>query len=165
LIRSFTDKKANYYLPNGSEGLHYFTAIRIPQALENLKLMRGVKSGILSAETLVQQERAALEALRAFDRAAASVDDVLNSVLAYASSLEYDLDSAAREKKIGVLKTWYRATLAAKPWLRCSCAICTEAKVEVIIFRSSNRNKRRGIHNLQIFGRHVRRLNERTTHA
>jgi hypothetical protein len=165
LIRSFTDEKANYYLPNGDKGLHYFTAIRIPQALENLKLMRGVKSGILSAETLVEQERAALEALRAYDRAAASVDDVLKCVLGYASSMEYDLDSATREKKIGVLKTRYRATLAAKPWLRCGCAICTEAKVEVIIFRSSNRNKRRGIHNLQIFGRHVRSLNERTAHA
>jgi hypothetical protein len=79
--------------------------------------------------------------------------------------MEYDLDPSSREKKIGILRTRYRATLAAKPWRRCSCAICTEVKVEVIIFRSSNRNKRRGIHNLQIFARHVRRLNERMTHA
>jgi len=44
-------------------------------------------------------------------------------------------------------------------------AICADVAVEVIIFRSSNRNKRRGIHNLQIFGRHVRRLNERIIYA
>jgi queuine tRNA-ribosyltransferase-like protein len=165
LIRSFTDEKANYYLPNGDRGLLYFTAIRIPQALENPKLMRGVKSGMLSAESLVDQERAALGALRAFDRAAASLDDALDSILVYANSMEYDLEPAARGKKISVLRTRYRATLTAKPWQSCNCAICTDVAVEVIIFRSSNRNKRRGIHNLEIFGRHVRRLNERITHA
>jgi hypothetical protein len=127
--------------------------------------MRGVKSGILSAETLVQQERTALDALRSFDREAASVDDVLDAVLAYANSMEYGLEPSARSRKIGVLRTRYRATLTAKPWRRCDCAICTDVAVEVIIFRSSNRNKRRGIHNLEIFSRHVRRLNERVTNA
>jgi hypothetical protein len=103
--------------------------------------------------------------LRSFDRAAASVDDVLDAVLAYANSMDYDLEPSARDKKMSVLRTRYLATLAAKPWRRCSCAICIDVAVEVIIFRSSNRNKRRGIHNLEVFGRHVRRLNERINHA
>jgi hypothetical protein len=165
LIRSFTDDKANYYLPNGGGSLLYFTAIRIPQALENAKLLRGIKTGILSAEVLVEQERTALAALRCFDRDAASIDDVLEAVLTYANSMEYRLDPSARVKKIGELRTRYRATLTAKPWRRCGCSICTTAAVEVIIFRSSNRNKRRGIHNLEVFGRHVRRLHQQVTYA
>jgi hypothetical protein len=49
------------------------------------------------------------------------------------------------------LRARYRATLADKPWRLCGCPICRDVGIEVMIFRASNRNKRRGIHNLAAF--------------
>jgi hypothetical protein len=46
-------------------------------------------------------------------------------------------------------------TLEHKPWKNCDCAVCRDIGVEVIIFRSSNRNKRRGMHNLGVYHRHL----------
>ena len=45
----------------------------------------------------------------------------------------------------------YHRTLAARPWESCDCGICQTAGVEVILFRGTERNKRRGFHNLKIF--------------
>src|SRR3546814_7677338 len=45
LIRAFKDAKANYYLPGSNGRLAYYTAIRVPQALENTKLIRLAKTG------------------------------------------------------------------------------------------------------------------------
>jgi hypothetical protein len=47
--------------------------------------------------------------------------------------------------------TAYRELLAAEPWTKCSCPICTEHGIEVAIFRGNNRNRRRGFHNTRQF--------------
>ena len=49
LIRAFKDAKANYYMDSPGGGLDYYTAIRIPQAMENTRLVQGIKRGIFSA--------------------------------------------------------------------------------------------------------------------
>src|SRR3546814_2538387 len=49
------------------------------------------------------------------------------------------------------LRARYERTLADRPWKQCPCAICQSLSIEVVIFRASNRNKRRGIHNLGIY--------------
>ena len=85
LIRAFKDAKANYYLPAGDGRLAYYTAIRVPQALENTKLLRLVKRGVLSQEDLVSMERAALDSLRAYDREECGLEETLEAVLAYAA--------------------------------------------------------------------------------
>jgi hypothetical protein len=51
----------------------------------------------------------------------------------------------------------YRETLEAAPWRECSCEICAGAGIDVVIFRGSERNKRRGFHNLYVFGKRLRR--------
>ena len=53
------------------------------------------------------------------------------------------------------LRSRYLRTLTDRPWKQCSCPICKALSVEVIIFRGSNRNKRRGIHNMGVFHTHV----------
>jgi hypothetical protein len=153
LLRAFKDKKSNYYLPDGNGGLSYYTAIRIPQALENTKLMRLVKRGVVQQEKLVDLERRALERLRAFDRGKASLTDALESVLTYSSLAEFDAPSDALPGSASMedLRSRYQRTLKDRPWKRCSCAICKALSVEVIIFRASNRNKRRGIHNMGVY--------------
>ena len=45
----------------------------------------------------------------------------------------------------------YRHTLRARPWEVCPCAVCRACGIEVVIFRGSNRNRRRGFHNTWAF--------------
>jgi hypothetical protein len=157
LLRSFKDKKANYYLPGKGGKLQYYTAIRIPQALENNKLMRLVKQGAVRQEKLVDLERRALDHLRAYDRGRATLERALESVLAYGSLAELGapVEALPGAASVGDLKTRYLRTLKDRPWKRCACAICKALSVEVIVFRGSNRNKRRGIHNMGVFHTHV----------
>lgn len=159
LIRAFKDSKSNYYI-EGPTGLEYFAAIRIPQALENSRLMRSVKTGQLNSEALVKLEAVALAAVRGYDRGSVPIEDAVEMVAEYGSLLATDTaeNSFVREKCRQSIREQTRRTLAALPWRRCDCKICTELSVEVMIFRASNRNKRRGFHNLGVFHKHVGKL-------
>jgi queuine/archaeosine tRNA-ribosyltransferase len=160
LIRAFKDAKQNYYLPGDGLALRYYTAIRVPQAIENPKLQRAVKKGMFRAEDLVRMEALALASLRAFDRGQAELEEVLHNVLVYSAPLfeERPYEDCVDSVTLARLKERYRRTLAAQPWKECSCPICRKASIDVIIFRGSNRNKRRGIHNLAIYKDHIERL-------
>jgi hypothetical protein len=158
LLRAFKDSKVNYYLPGQGGSLRYFIAIRIPQALENNTLRRLVKSGRIAQEKIVQLERDALECVRGYDRGDIELEQTLDATVRYAEVLLTDPDPDAgpvAERTLLDLRRRYRETLEQKPWKECSCAICSRISVEVAIFRSSNRNKRRGIHNLHVYHNHV----------
>ena len=134
-------------------------AIRIPQALENITLMRLVKSGRISQEKLSELERGALDSIRAYDRGEVGLDQTLDATTKYAEVLLTDPEPdapAVPERKLLDLRQRYRTTLEARPWKECNCAICSKISVEVAIFRSSNRNKRRGIHNLHVYHHHIK---------
>ena len=86
-----------------------------------------------------------LEALRAYDADTCSLDETLNAVLEY-------------EAVVGVKKSYeleYRRTLAARPWRACQCGLCEKHGIDVAIFRGTERNKRRGFHNLSILSRKI----------
>jgi queuine/archaeosine tRNA-ribosyltransferase len=153
LLRAFKDARQNYYLKNPDGRLSYYTAIRVPQALENTKLIRLAKRGALNQEALVKLERAALDSLRRFDRDEAGIDETLDVVLAYAAPalLGATIEDLPGSNDLKQLEERYRRTLEERPWKACGCEVCEKLGIEVIIFRASNRNKRRGIHNLQVF--------------
>jgi hypothetical protein len=160
LIRAFKDAKANYYLPSKSGKLDYYTAIRVPQALENPKLMRLAKRGALHQETLVEMEKNALSALRAYDRGEAGVDETLDTVIAYSAPAVTGspVEELPDAKAVKDLRERYKRTLVDRPWKKCSCPICSALSIEVVLFRASNRNKRRGIHNLGVYNALVDQL-------
>lgn len=160
LIRAFKDAKQNYYLPGDGLGLRYFTSIRVPQAIENPKLQRGVKKGLFRAEELVRLEALALGSLRAFDRGDADLEETLHNVLVYSAPLVEEQPYEDCKDSIALMRlaARYRVTLAERPWKQCPCKICQDAAIDVIIFRGSNRNKRRGIHNLAVYHDHIERL-------
>lgn len=162
LIRAFMDEKQNYYLSSPDGGLEYFTAIRIPQAMENTRLMQGIKRGLFSAEDLSRREQKALALLRDFDKGKASLEDTLNVVMDYHQFLLIGgiWPEAQNKKILEQMKDRVRKTLDSAPWKRCECQICQTAGVEVIIFRASNRNKRRGFHNLGVYHKHVQKILE-----
>lgn len=159
LIRAFKDEKANYYSEGSGGRLEYYTAIRIPQAMENARLMRGIKRGQFSAEDLLVREQRALSELRAYDRGLSSAEATLDAVMDYHQFLLRGDGTGAERQDKALRKTaaLVQRTLVSQPWKHCDCAVCRSIGVEVIIFRSSNRNKRRGFHNLGVYHRHLRK--------
>lgn len=159
LLRAFKDHTKNYYLPSSSDSIEYFSAIRIPQAIDNNRLKSHAKSGRFSQEHLLKLEQRALNLLRAFDTNAASIEETLDALIEYAEPLVWtaNMNDETLKRKLHSLRIKYKKTLDHKPWKLCSCNICLTAGVETLIFRGSNRNKRRGIHNLAVFYDHVRR--------
>ncbi len=162
LIKAFMDAKNNYFLQDPNGGLEYYTAIRIPQAMENTRLMQGIKRGIFSAEDLLIREQKALKMLREFDQGYGTVKSTLDAVMDYHQFLVRGESGtiASHDNELVKVRERIRRTIEEKPWKRCQCDVCKKIGVEVIIFRSSNRNKRRGFHNLNVYYQHVQRILE-----
>jgi len=159
LIRAFKDARANYYLKDKRGNLSYYTAIRIPHAIENKRFKIKTKEGSASQEKLVELENSALKAVREFDRGKGGLESTLEAVLAYSREFLWDPKASRQvnDNKVERNERDLRRTLIDQPWRKCRCRVCMEAGVEVMIFRSTNRNKRRGFHNLQVYYEHFRK--------
>ena len=153
LLRAFKDSRRNYYSLTDEGYLHYYSAVRIPQALENPTLMRLVKAGVFHQEELIAAEGLALEKIRAYAARTIPLDEAMGAIMQYATPLLHkpDNDPATTRRSLEGLHTRYLETLRDRPWEQCGCEVCTKCGVEVVIFRASNRNKRRGIHNLKVY--------------
>jgi Queuine tRNA-ribosyltransferase len=157
LLRAFKDSRKNYWVRTAKGDLSYYTAIRIPQATENNKLKHKALEGSLNQEDARRLEDLALRAVRAYAAGSATLSEGLDAVMDYWAILNWDevasasrrAAAAARQRKL------YADTLGDRPWERCGCRVCRETGVEAVIFRTSNRNKRRGIHNLHVFHTHL----------
>jgi hypothetical protein len=162
LRRAFKDARANYYHANGNGKLDYFSAIRVPHATENARLKRRAKTSGSNQEQLLEWEKNALHSLRRFDRGKESLVSTLRTVMVYGREFLLDprKSDAVNERAITDAESAARRTLEHRPWKRCACRVCREASVEAIIFRGSNRNKRRGFHNLFVFNEHVKRITQ-----
>jgi hypothetical protein len=159
LLRAFKDSKANYYVLRPDGALDYYAAIRIPQSIENPRLLRAAKEGRYKQEDLVSLEQRALALVRAHNRGEVGLDTTVEAVLAYNRLFAWDdrRTNEQNERALEATADSLRRTLSGQPWKRCTCRVCETASVEVAIFRSSNRNKRRGFHNLGVYYEYVRR--------
>ena len=159
LLRAFKDARKNYWVRSPAGALSFYTAIRIPQATDNNRLKRKALEGRLNQEQARSLEQAALSAIRRLARHEASLDETLDAVVAYWTKLNWDDESSTRCAEVAEQQREnYGRTLGDRPWESCDCRVCREGGVEVLIFRNSNRNKRRGIHNLYVFHRYLREL-------
>jgi hypothetical protein len=104
-----------------------YTAIRVPQVDGLPKLKKQILAGKVDQELAIQRERACLRALREYITGLRTYDDA------------------------------YLDVLTDAPWRSCPCSICTKAGINVILFRGSERNKRRGFHNVYMFRRRLDR--------
>lgn len=136
LRQAFKDDKDNYYTLDG-----HYVAVRVPAVEGNTKLAAKIRAGQLDQYEAQRLERRALDSLDAYDRGKISTKKALNAVVAYERFLDEGKDRADD----------YRRTLDAMPWKSCPCPICREAKIHVAVFRGTERNKRRGFHNLFVF--------------
>jgi hypothetical protein len=158
-IKAFKDQKTNYYLPKKDGGIDYYAAIRIPQAIENARLVRGMKKGLFDPVVLLKKEKIALESVRSLDAGKISGDTVLHAVMDYHQFLLRGEGDTLENQDKDLKKTelLVSRTIKDMPWKHCDCDICHKVGVEVIIFRSSNRNKRRGFHNLHVYHQHLQK--------
>jgi hypothetical protein len=78
--------------------------------------------------------------LRAYDKDSCPLDQVL------ALLREYDCVFDGRRDRTAD----YREVLADRPWKTCTCSVCLQLGIEVVMFRGAERNRRRGFHNVFI---------------
>lgn len=160
LLRAFKDSRANYYSLNDGK-MEYFTAIRIPQTLDSIPLKKMVQSGKLELEASVKLEKQALGELRLYDQGGSSMPNALEAIRAYWSLIKSEdakTNPAKANKEMATLTSRIIPTLEKMPWKTCSCSICRDIGVEVIIFRGNNRNRRRGMHNLSVYAQKIQTL-------
>lgn len=132
--RAFKDATENYFTASRT-----YTALRVPQVQGNRKFERLITAGKVNQLQARRLERACLESIRRFDAGRTTMDEVLSILYQYDQLYDGERDDRMER---------YRETLTDRPWSRCRCDICREVGVEVIIFRGSERNKRRGFHNI-----------------
>jgi hypothetical protein len=158
LLRAFKDARKNYWARSAAGEMSYYTAIRIPQATESNRLKQKAREGSVNQEELQRSEKAALGSVRQFARRETSLDAALDAVMDYWHLLNWDEQTSAarRATTLARQREIYARTLGDRPWDACDCRVCREGGVEALIFRTSNRNKRRGIHNLHVFHQHLR---------
>lgn len=142
-FQSFKDATDNYYSEDET-----YVAIRIPQVDGNATMKKLIGAGRISQNAAIKQEQLALDMLRKYANRRAKLEPTLEAILEYESLLPNRRDRTVD----------YRRTLTDRPWEKCSCGICDDVGVEVIIFRGSERNKRRGFHNLAVFRDRMDRL-------
>ncbi|HEY3413895.1 MAG TPA: tRNA-guanine transglycosylase DpdA [Armatimonadota bacterium] len=142
LLRAFKDHTRNYLAPND-----WYTAIRIPHADESRLFKGQILEGRKQSRRLRDLEEASLRGLRSYAARTLSIEKTLEPLVEYGQEFNSRVHIDA-----------YRHTLEDRPWEKCPCRVCSECGVEVIIFRGSNRNRRRGFHNLWEFHRQLQHL-------
>ena len=140
-LQAFKDDKDNYHTPDRS-----YLAVRVPQVGANTKLKARILAGQVGQATALRLERAALDSLRQYDQGEIGLAKVLDAVIAYDEVWDGRSDRTEQ----------YRQVLEDRPWRKCGCYLCAALSVEIIIFRGTERNKRRGFHNLFVFGQRMR---------
>ncbi len=141
LRKAFKDAKNNYYTPDRT-----YTAVRVPQVDSNNKLKNAIRAGKVDQGEALRLERDCMNSLMRYDEGMVDLEDVLDNLRQYEQLI------STKKSHIEI----YRETLAHKPWKKCQCDICRNLGIHVIIFRGAERNRRRGFHNVYVFGRLLR---------
>ena len=140
--QAFKDADDNFYVLEGA-----YSALRVPQVDGNASLKRQIRAGNIDQREALRLERECLRTLAAFDLGQTSVEETTASLRAYEELYDPKHDHSET----------YRRTLEAAPWNNCPCGVCAEARIHVAIFRGTERNKRRGFHNIYVFRQRLRR--------
>ena len=136
--KAWLKAKKNYLGVDGN----WYSSIRVPDS-SNPRLRKRLKGEHLN---LKEREERILKGLRDYDRGnLKEVEALVEEVISY-DRLFYREEF--REEKYAGL---YLKLLKSKIWQRCSCPVCRQLGIDVVIFRGSNRNKRRGFHNTYLF--------------
>ena len=141
--QAFKDDRDNYYTLDRT-----WVALRVPQVEGNAKLQRRIRAGDVDQNLARRLERA--RPWSAWPPSTATKRLSTRSSTLCASTSPF-----TTRREIG--SEAYRAVLEAAPWRDCDCDICSDAGIQVMVFRGTERNKRRGFHNLHVFAKRLER--------
>jgi len=146
LRQAWESGENNYHFANPWRS---YTAIRI-----RLTRMKKCRKG------LEKIERETLRTMYQYARKEVSLEYTLRKILDYERKiLETDgVEPKKIDKIIEILRKRYERTLKDRPWEKCSCPICRERGVDVIIFREGWRNGSRAYHNVRQFYLELKRI-------
>jgi queuine/archaeosine tRNA-ribosyltransferase len=130
----------NYLGVNGQ----WYAAIRIPFSFDP-RVKAEAERKRIGQQRLERLEREALQAIIDLERKRLSVNKTLEAVIEYDSLLER-VSSSEHD-----IAERYKKTLRSRIWEQCSCPVCRDAGIHIVVFRGANRNKRRGFHNTKMF--------------
>ena len=136
LRKAFKDDKDNYFTMERT-----YTAVRVPQVQGNAKLQKAIVAGKINQREARRLEQRCLECLYAYDVGKCTLDMVLDILAEYERLYSGDVVRTASNKEI----------LEDRPWKSCPCDVCQRLGIHVILFRGSERNRRRGFHNVFVF--------------
>lgn len=134
----------NYITPNGE----WYAAVRVPYSWNKNVIERAKEEGV-SLYRLKSLEYEALEALRKYEDKKSDINETLSRLMDYDRFLIRTSDAERN------LEEKYKRTLRERPWLKCTCEMCRGIGIEIVIFRGTNRNKRRGFHNTWVVKNHL----------
>jgi hypothetical protein len=136
LRKAWLRSDQNYLAADGSR---WYSAIRVPISSSKRLREAAHEAHICDAE-LRKMEKRCLVALSNFDGTKKTRQEVVEAVNLYGPLLERrGEDNHFFEKHDAVLKD--------RPWENCRCAVCRNIGIDVVVFRGTARNKRRGFHN------------------
>lgn len=129
----------NYLSSDGK----WYAAIRVPQT-DLPRNNKALTSKGYDLATVKEQEADVLSSLNSFNKTT-NINLLLDKLIKYDSYFERTSDGGEK------LREAYKHVLEDRPWEKCSCEICKQIGIHVVIFRGYNRNKRRGFHNTYVF--------------
>jgi hypothetical protein len=132
--QAYMDDARNYHTLDRA-----YAAVRVPRVETSPRVK-------ICGEKAMALERTVLTRLRNYDADKIDSAAVMDALAEYGALFGDRID---RSKQ-------YRATLEDRPWRACSCDLCTDLGIEIVILRGSERNKRRGFHNLHILQQRLR---------
>ena len=148
LRRAWMSANTNYFTEDGGR----YAALRISPVYPSSPRVRSLLAdNVASFEQLQKLEQQALKAVREYDKGRLDLETALETLLEIDKMEQYNYDQH---------KQLYRRVLEDQPWKKCSCEICRDLGVEVVIFRRNDRNRRRGFHNTYVFYKQFRKLLE-----
>jgi len=140
----------NYLTESGK----WYTAVRVPQS-SNKKVKQYVAQNGRTMPDVLALEARVLSQLQQYSRRelqnADGLKGLLDMILDYDEYLLRAGDDGQSLRNKGLSRKKYQQVLEDRPWETCRCKICSAIGVDVVIFRGTNRNKRRGFHNVWAF--------------
>jgi hypothetical protein len=143
LKQAFKDDRDNYYTDTRT-----YTAVRIPQVAENPKLKSAILAGKVDHAKARKLEKLCLDGIFGYEENSVSLSALLGWLTEYERLWNGKTDNVER----------YKETLLDTPWRDCACSVCRDLRINVVIFRGSERNRRRGFHNLYTVRHKLNRL-------
>ena len=141
LRKAWLRSSMNYLGVDGN----WYAAIRVPYSWNPNIRSEAEKQGI-NLKRLQELEEESLKTLKKYAKSEKDLKATLEVVLEYDKLLNRSSDKKNLKEK-------YEHTLQSRIWEKCNCEICqiVPSRIDIVIFRGANRNKRRGFHNIKMF--------------